>query len=138
MRFCPTRVAQARSARLLYGHRLLAGALGVRVGLVVLWGCALLDSDGRYDSVVTACNFDRQPCCSVSHNGFGYGATAPSLKSRQRALTLTERTLHPTNIQPAFEPGSMLVLTARVRWRFDFQTRNVDDGASSLCGISML
>ena len=40
-------------------------------------------------------------------------------------------------IQPAFEPGSMLVLTARVRWLFDFQTRNVDDGASSLCGISM-
>ena len=34
MRFSPTRVAQARSARLLYGHRLLAGALGVFVGLV--------------------------------------------------------------------------------------------------------
>ena len=36
---------------------------------------------------------------------------------------MTERTLRPTNIQPAFEPGSMLVLTARVRWLFDFQTR---------------
>ena len=36
MRFCPTRVAQARSARLLYGHRLLAGALGVLVGVVSL------------------------------------------------------------------------------------------------------
>ena len=36
MRFSPTRVAQARSARLLYGHRLLAGALGVLVGFVSL------------------------------------------------------------------------------------------------------
>ena len=34
MRFSPTRVAQARSARLLHCHRLLAGALGVLVGLV--------------------------------------------------------------------------------------------------------
>ena len=33
--------------------------------------------------------------------------------------------------------GSMLVLKARARWLFDFQTRNVDDGASSLCGISL-
>ena len=36
MRFGPTRVAQARSARLLGGHRLLAGALGVLVGFVSL------------------------------------------------------------------------------------------------------
>ena len=36
MRFSPTRVAQARSARLLHCHRLLAGALGVLVGFVSL------------------------------------------------------------------------------------------------------
>eukprot|EP00964_Phaeocystis_antarctica_P099651 scaffold65458_cov45-Phaeocystis_antarctica.AAC.1 len=34
------------------------------------------------------------------------------------------------------EDFCVCVLTARVRWLFDFQTRNVDDGASSLCGIS--
>ena len=63
--------------------------------------------------------------------GFTVGEHETHICQRMRGTStrsyVDRAVVAPDEYQPAFEPGSMLVLTARttarVRWLFDFQTR---------------